>query len=287
MKPVTQTRTGRVGNCFAACLASIFETPLPELGLAGRDPAYDGNVDKWLAKRGYRYTQVPAEGLAPVGYHTIEGISPRGGMHATVGLNGKMVWDPHPNDGTQHGLKTVERYGLLTPLEGAVAHDLAGKRLNAAAEKLLPKHDEIKANPARLLQGQQRTTYATTHQSIVALVHEADALLSHAKLDEGMEPWRAKLTYAKEALKAAEQAARQGDYATAIIKQEGALSRAHSVIDKMWRSGAKDAQISIDPTDGSLHPDPQFKRQFKRWAQARDSDHYTMRQILDVLKKPS
>jgi hypothetical protein len=28
MRPVTQTRTGSVGNCFAACLASILETPL-------------------------------------------------------------------------------------------------------------------------------------------------------------------------------------------------------------------------------------------------------------------
>jgi hypothetical protein len=109
-----QTRIGDVGNCFAACLASILEEPLPEFGLT-RDHDYDANVDAWLAERGLRYKQVPAGDVMPTGWHTIEGISPRGGMHATVGLNGKMMWDPHPQDGTGRGLKTVERYGLLMP----------------------------------------------------------------------------------------------------------------------------------------------------------------------------
>jgi GNAT superfamily N-acetyltransferase len=115
MKPVTQTRTGDRGNCFAAALASIFETPLPEFGLT-EDEGYDANVDKWLAKRGWQYTQTDDTSTPPIGHHTIEGISPRGGMHATVGLNGKMVWDPHPEDGTGHGLVKIVRYGLLTPL---------------------------------------------------------------------------------------------------------------------------------------------------------------------------
>jgi GNAT superfamily N-acetyltransferase len=115
MKPVTQTRTGDRGNCFASCLASIFETPLPEFGLT-EDEGYDANVDKWLAKRGWQYSQTEDTSTPPIGYHTIEGVSPRGGMHATVGLNGKMVWDPHPEDGTGHGLVKVVRYGLLTPL---------------------------------------------------------------------------------------------------------------------------------------------------------------------------
>ena len=111
---VRQTRTGSVGNCFAACLASILETRLPEFGLP-ENPDYDANVDRFLAKRGLRYSQVPIDENAPVGWHTIEGISPRGGMHAIVGFNGKPKWDPHPMDGTKHGLVKPMRYGLLTP----------------------------------------------------------------------------------------------------------------------------------------------------------------------------
>ena len=121
MKPVTQTRTGRRGNCFPSCLASVFETPLPEFGLTA-DPEYDDNVDRWLARRGYRYQQVPTD-IEPTGWHTVEGISPRGGMHACVGFNGRIVHDPHPQDGTGRGLRTVERYGLLLPLR-ASATDL-------------------------------------------------------------------------------------------------------------------------------------------------------------------
>jgi hypothetical protein len=46
-------------------------------------------------------------------YTTIEGISPRGGQHACVALNGRLIWDPHPEDQTGRGLVKAEVYGLL------------------------------------------------------------------------------------------------------------------------------------------------------------------------------
>lgn len=46
-------------------------------------------------------------------WHTIEGLSPRGGQHAVVGNQGKMRFDPHPQDGTGRGLVDVDAYGLL------------------------------------------------------------------------------------------------------------------------------------------------------------------------------
>ena len=115
MKPVTQSRTGRNGTCFRACLASLLEVPeraVPDFKLANQDPG----VDRFLAGRGLRYVEVPVGDVAPTGWHVITGTSPRGGQHAVVGKDGKLAHDPHPHDGTGRGLVREENYGLLLPL---------------------------------------------------------------------------------------------------------------------------------------------------------------------------
>jgi hypothetical protein len=112
MIPLTQTRTGEPdGNCFAAALASILECPIPEFDVPGTD--YWANVDEWLRSKGCSYHQEPIAAEPPRGWHTVEGISPRGGRHAVVGYNGWMVHDPHPQDGTGRGLARPERWGVL------------------------------------------------------------------------------------------------------------------------------------------------------------------------------
>ena len=119
MIPITQTRTGENGNCVSACLASILELPLqlvPDFAAeTDSDDEFFAAVDKWLAGKGLCYRHWPIGGLAPVGWHTIEGISPRGGQHAVVAQNGKPVWDPHPKDGTGRGLVKPRWYGMLEP----------------------------------------------------------------------------------------------------------------------------------------------------------------------------
>lgn len=114
MKPLVQSRVGNNGRCLAACLASILEIPeskVPEYGEAD----WQQTINKFLKGHGLRYRRVSANSAPPLGYHTIEGISPRGGMHAVVGKRGRMVHDPHPQDGTGRGLVTREYYGVLTP----------------------------------------------------------------------------------------------------------------------------------------------------------------------------
>lgn len=115
--PITQTRVGRKGNCLSACLASILEIPLQLVPDFAADTDSDEEfllaVDAWLAKKGLRYRQVAVGETAPVGYHTTEGLSPRGGQHAVVAKDGAPVWDPHPPDGTGRGLVRPERYGVL------------------------------------------------------------------------------------------------------------------------------------------------------------------------------
>lgn len=98
-----------LGNCYAACVASIFEVPLS----AVPHPTADEGTDKdgWAryTARMHREFFVP-RGLAeitfpapdnrwhPMGYAILGALSPRfeGELHAVVTLDGRIVWDPHP-----------------------------------------------------------------------------------------------------------------------------------------------------------------------------------------------
>jgi hypothetical protein len=112
--PKTQTRVGEGGNCFATALASICETPIPEFG-QGVD--YWQRVRAYLAKQGLVYRRVPLV-RPPAGWATLEGVSPRGGLHATVAYNGEFRHDPHPvADDPRRGLKEPQYYGELMPLD--------------------------------------------------------------------------------------------------------------------------------------------------------------------------
>lgn len=137
MQPVVQTRTGADGNCFAACLASILEIPLKQVPEFTEDDWLE-EANEFLAKHGLHYQRVPMYSR-PSGYSTIEGISPRGGLHACVALDGELVWDPHPiemDDG--QGLVEPRYYGLLKPIlgvSGKETQDQRKKRLAQEANK--------------------------------------------------------------------------------------------------------------------------------------------------------
>ncbi len=127
MKPVTQSRVGEDGTCFRACVASIMEVPekaVPDFGAFGNDECWWTDIQAWLAKAGLQYRRVPIDGAKPVGYSTIEGVSPRGGLHACVAYDGKLVHDPHPQDGTGRGLVEPRYYGVFHK-KGRTAEDLA------------------------------------------------------------------------------------------------------------------------------------------------------------------
>jgi len=117
--PVSQTRTGQEsGNCFAACLASILERPIWDIPEFGGDEEFLINIQDFLEPLGLYYVQVlPNDPVLEIAFrrgevfHTIEGVSPRGGEHAIVGLNGSPIWDPHPPH--TGGLVSTDRFGLL------------------------------------------------------------------------------------------------------------------------------------------------------------------------------
>ena len=122
MIPVFQTRIGKIsGNCFAACIASILEVPLTTVPDFGDDDerTFIRKLADWMSPLDLYYTQVSSDD--PIlremfrfgeAYHTIEGVSPRGGLHACVGRNGVIVHDPHPG-ADPSGLVKVECFGLI------------------------------------------------------------------------------------------------------------------------------------------------------------------------------
>lgn len=113
MKSVLQTEFGEKGNCTSACIASILELPISEVpnftvdvnGELDNDDAAFSRVSVWLKKREllykWFYYKPWMQGLIEFkcGYHMIGGKSPRntGLGHMVVGLDGKMVFDPHPD----------------------------------------------------------------------------------------------------------------------------------------------------------------------------------------------
>jgi len=119
MKAVQQTRFGYPdGNCHAACLASIFEIGIDEVPYFGIDDEwYDRFTDFMITRFGLQPIDLDVETFdrsewALVGYHLINGKSPRGDFHhSIVGLGGEPIHDPYPGGDCE--LSTRETYTVF------------------------------------------------------------------------------------------------------------------------------------------------------------------------------
>ena len=135
MIPVKQTLFGdHNGDCFRACVASIFELQLESIpNFCDQDECKAENkhwmdrFNDWLRPHGLYYMEVnvktPVQWLNfPSGYHTIGGKSPRGNFnHSVVGQAGKPIHDPHPDNTFLDGDSTCEGdplcYGFFVMLD--------------------------------------------------------------------------------------------------------------------------------------------------------------------------
>ncbi len=116
MKPVSQTLFGdKIGNCFAACIASLLELPINEVPNFCAYPAdsWTEKLDEWLAARGLFSVEVRLDPEKPVLYPVPVGVfciltgpSPRGSfLHSVIGGSVRcgeqhgfeIVHDPHPS----------------------------------------------------------------------------------------------------------------------------------------------------------------------------------------------
>ena len=125
MKPVMQTVNGRQGNCFSACLASIFECDIADVpnffAIAGDDDAlWWSAVRDWLRTRGFGIMFLelldPAHLSMFEGWLIVSGKSTRGLDHATIWKDGKMVHDPRQSN---EGLVAPEGVDMIYPLDPA------------------------------------------------------------------------------------------------------------------------------------------------------------------------
>ena len=100
MKPVKQTKLGPPdGNCFAACVASIFEVPLDDVPNFIETDNWQNALDEWLNERGMCSLSIlPFEKeIKPRGYSILSGIPREKTVeHCVVAWDGVMVWDPSP-----------------------------------------------------------------------------------------------------------------------------------------------------------------------------------------------
>lgn len=124
MIPQTQIVEGVKGDCFRACLASLFELSLLEVpNFYDIDESDDGwwkAVRDWLRPRGFgvMYLELRSpEHLALFeGWLIVSGKSHRGLNHATLWKDGEFRWDPHPSG---LGLNVIEGVDMLYPLNPA------------------------------------------------------------------------------------------------------------------------------------------------------------------------
>lgn len=135
MIPVDQTRFGgpgsppeSLGNCYAACLASILELPLDAVPAAlGTTDDWWPKLQEWLHPFGLGSISLQVAdgddlGWLPRGaFHVLTGKSPRGDWdHAVVACSGRVVHDPHPSRAGLHGTaRTIELFVALDPGDAA------------------------------------------------------------------------------------------------------------------------------------------------------------------------
>lgn len=105
MKPVKQTRihdpeNGTVGNCWQACLASIFEIPIedaPDIDMF--DDTWTASTYEWLytldLDMHFAKSPIPNRITILTGYtNRFDGTV----LHSCVGMGNTVVHDPHPSN---------------------------------------------------------------------------------------------------------------------------------------------------------------------------------------------
>ena len=118
MKPIDQTKNldaGERGNCLAACLASLFELEICQVPALEELPPghWKVGLDQWVSSLGKKLVKRTPDDFRSGEHYIAVGLSERGNRHATIGLDGVIVHDPHA---ARKGLATVEYIFTSEPL---------------------------------------------------------------------------------------------------------------------------------------------------------------------------
>lgn len=121
MKPVMQTKPGADGNCFHACMASLFELSIDEVPDWPDGEDWIVGVRTWLRERNLGILALELGPDSDIGafegWFIVSGPTHgRGIEHATIWRDGQLAHDPHPS---QPGLARPEWVFMLYPLDPA------------------------------------------------------------------------------------------------------------------------------------------------------------------------
>lgn len=120
---------GKIGNCFAAMIATLLHIPIEHIPAFNNDGTWVADLNAWLRPRGLCYLTIEVQGWGTGGvaewlksfgviglHHEVAGPSPRFNdtLHACVGIDGTLVFDPHPSDA---GVVAIHHIGLFIPLQ--------------------------------------------------------------------------------------------------------------------------------------------------------------------------
>lgn len=104
---------GQHGDCHRTVIACLLDLPrdsVPNFGVYYGDPdAFHKAERSFLKSRGLAPVSVGYNGtledvlrtmgaVNPTAYYILGGTSKTGFGHSVIGLGGKIVWDPHPDD---------------------------------------------------------------------------------------------------------------------------------------------------------------------------------------------
>lgn len=107
-RQVTQTllaneAPGVYGNCLQAAVASVSKLPLDAVPHFSAFVWWEPALELWLRGRGLTMKRSYGSSV-PWELSIVGGRSPRGFDHVVIGLEGQIVWDPHPS---RDGLETI------------------------------------------------------------------------------------------------------------------------------------------------------------------------------------
>lgn len=105
---------GEQGNCYAACLASLFHFPLHSIPVYP-DKDWFLSYQRWLRPRGlmvmvFHENPFSLPEYSEFGVCVASGMGPRGYRHAVLWQDGKLLHDPHPSNA---GLVSVDEYDVF------------------------------------------------------------------------------------------------------------------------------------------------------------------------------
>lgn len=128
MTPQTQLilhdpENGTRGDCQRAVIASLMNIPItevPHFNESGEPYKFWDSLQQFCHSKGYIFIEMKATDFAAWGsdldvYHQISGPSPRfpDAHHAVVGMNGKIIFDPHPDRTELVGDPSTWDFGFL------------------------------------------------------------------------------------------------------------------------------------------------------------------------------